>query len=237
MDRPSSIAALKDARFLEQAAEAGEFTGRGIQCFKEHLPALGTQAEARYGPLASPSALSRASQVEFADRPVRRFSGGLKLLLGLRRKPEIQFRGASRSSWHGSVSCSLPRGGGIPCLPDNVTTRDKRRHQPLVVDRIRRVIAWTMWGRNPGQLAITSSSDSSSRTHFRPEQGCLTQMQLPELVAEIGHAGAIPAASIISHLRLVAGGLFFEVMLPAFSRGTRVPTRHSPITCFKGLSS
>jgi hypothetical protein len=29
-----SIAALKDARFLEQAAEAGDFTGRGVERFE-----------------------------------------------------------------------------------------------------------------------------------------------------------------------------------------------------------
>jgi hypothetical protein len=33
-----SIAALNDARFLEQAAEAGDFTGRGVERFHERLP-------------------------------------------------------------------------------------------------------------------------------------------------------------------------------------------------------
>ena len=45
VDRPSSIAALKDARFLEQAAEAGDFTGRGVERFHERLPAFGIEAE------------------------------------------------------------------------------------------------------------------------------------------------------------------------------------------------
>ena len=40
-----SIAAIEDARFLEQAAEAGDFTGRGVERFHERLPAVGIEAE------------------------------------------------------------------------------------------------------------------------------------------------------------------------------------------------
>ena len=98
MDRPLSIAALKDARFLEQAAEAGDFTRRGVERVHERRPAVGIEAET--GPVRQGfiGAHEEALQHAFADRPARGLSGSLKFLLGFRRKPEVKFGSAFRSS-------------------------------------------------------------------------------------------------------------------------------------------
>ena len=66
MDRPSSIAALEDARFREEAVEAGDFAGRGVERFHERLPAVGFEAETGPG---GPGRTARKTLCVRIDRP------------------------------------------------------------------------------------------------------------------------------------------------------------------------
>ena len=109
MDRPSSIAAFKDARFLEQAAEAGNLTGRGVERLHERLPAVGIEAETGSIREGFISTHQGAFQHEFADCPARGLSGSLKLVLGFMRKPKVKLGGSCRSSRHDNVSSSISR--------------------------------------------------------------------------------------------------------------------------------